>query len=106
MPGPDGGIMHAEVTLQDCVVMMGPPSAEMETTSASDLPRVNASLYVYVDDVDAHHARAKERGATVIDVPRDQDYGDRSYRALDCEGGRWIFASPPTRSRLRSRSTP
>jgi uncharacterized glyoxalase superfamily protein PhnB len=49
---------------------------------------------VHVDDVDAHFRRAFEAGATVIDEPADQEYGERTYRATDPEGHRWIFASP------------
>ena len=47
-----------------------------------------------VDDVDAHFKRALAAGATVIGQPSDQPYGLRTYRALDPEGHRWIFASP------------
>jgi uncharacterized glyoxalase superfamily protein PhnB len=49
---------------------------------------------VRVDDVDAHFRRALAAGATVIDQPADQEYGERTYRATDVEGHRWIFATP------------
>jgi len=42
--------------------------------------------------VDAHYARALGGGATVIGEP-ENDHGRRSYRALDLEGHRWIFAT-------------
>jgi uncharacterized glyoxalase superfamily protein PhnB len=51
-----------------------------------------------VDDVDAHHARARAAGATIAAPPEDQPYGDRSYRAVDPEGHRWIFAGPARES--------
>ena len=47
----------------------------------------------YVDDVDAHHAHATAEGATILETLQDQFYGDRNYRAVDCEGKRWIFAT-------------
>ena len=43
-------------------------------------------------DVDAHCARAREAGATILAEPEDQFYGDRTYRAVDLEGHVWTFA--------------
>ncbi len=54
--------------------------------------RIGHAELGYRDDVDAHHARAKEAGA-VVTTPEDQPYGDRSYRAVDPEGHRWIFST-------------
>lgn len=92
IPGEDGGLMHAEIALKDCVVMMGPPSQEFETASAQDLPRVSASLYVYVDDVDAHHAKAASAGAEPGEL-QDMFWGDRMYAVRDLEGHHWTFAT-------------
>jgi PhnB protein len=46
-------------------------------------------MKVYVDDVDAHFARAKARGATIVSDLQDGFWGGRIYRALDHEGYRW-----------------
>jgi uncharacterized glyoxalase superfamily protein PhnB len=92
IPGEDGALMHAEVALKDCVVMMGPPSQESETVSAQDLPGVSASLYVYVDDVDAHHAMAASAGADPGEL-QDMFWGDRMYAVRDLEGHHWTFAT-------------
>jgi uncharacterized glyoxalase superfamily protein PhnB len=48
----------------------------------------------YVDDVDAHCAQARTRGALIVEEPATHDYGqdhwsDRSYGALDPEGHLW-----------------
>jgi uncharacterized glyoxalase superfamily protein PhnB len=43
------------------------------------------------DDIDAHCARARAAGATIVAEPSDQFYGDRTYRALDPEGHLWTF---------------
>lgn len=45
-----------------------------------------------VDDVDAHHERARSAGAEIFEEPRDQEYGDRRYGARDPEGHEWFFA--------------
>ena len=92
MPGPDGSIMHAEMTVGESVLMLGPPDGSRGTASPSDLPGVNASLYVYVDDVDAHCARARAAGAEIVDDPETMFWGDRIYTARDGEGHRWTFS--------------
>ena len=47
---------------------------------------------MYVEDVDAHFAHARDAGATIHAEPEDQAYGDRRYDAEDPEGHRWSFA--------------
>ena len=91
MPGPDGKIAHAEMTLGDGLVMMGCPGADYRNPKR--LGQTTQSLYVYVDDVDAHCARAKKAGAKIVDEPADQYYGDRRYGAEDPEGHHWYFAT-------------
>ena len=90
MPGPEGGILHAEMECADGVVMLGCPAPDYRNPKA--LGRVTQSLYVYVDDVDEHCRQAKEAGATLLEEPQDQPYGDRRYGAEDPEGHHWYFA--------------
>ena len=71
--------------------MMGSPGGDFQNPKR--LGQVTQSLYVYVDDVDAHCARAREAGAEIIEEPADQPYGDRRYGARDPEGHHWYFAS-------------
>jgi uncharacterized glyoxalase superfamily protein PhnB len=51
------------------------------------------SLYVAVDDPDAHHARASEAGATIERELNETDYGSREYTARDPEGNLWSFGT-------------
>ncbi len=88
---PDGGIMHAEVGFQDNVVMLATASKQMGQASPEDLPLRHGLIVCYVDDVDAHYARAKSAGAKLLSEPTDQFYGDRTYRAVDPEGHEWFF---------------
>jgi uncharacterized glyoxalase superfamily protein PhnB len=53
-----------------------------------------ALMYVLVDDVDAHHARAAQAGAEVVEEPADTPYGHRRYTCDDPEGHEWTFATP------------
>jgi uncharacterized glyoxalase superfamily protein PhnB len=48
--------------------------------------------YIALDDVDAHHARARQEGAEVGELI-DQDYGSREYIAKDPEGNTWSFGT-------------
>lgn len=92
MPGPEGEIMHAEMQLRDAIIMMGPARDEQGSKSPADLPGVNQSLYMYVDDVDAHYQQAKGAGARIVSEPEDMFWGDRMYYAQDLEGHHWNFA--------------
>jgi uncharacterized glyoxalase superfamily protein PhnB len=51
-------------------------------------------VYVIVDDLDGHHARAKAAGARIIEEPADRDYGYRRYGCADPQGHEWYFAQP------------
>ena len=69
---------------------MGVCAAVTEGRTSSVLTGRN-SVLVRVGDVDAHHSRARQRGATIVDPPRDQPYGERQYTAEDLAGHRWDF---------------
>lgn len=47
---------------------------------------------VRVDDVDAHHERAEQHGARIVQPPADFPYGERQYTAEDLAGHRWTFS--------------
>ncbi len=68
------------------------PGPGPTTRNPSILGHVTQSLYVYVDDIDAHFQRSKDAGALIIDELKDQAYGDRRYGAADPEGHCWYFA--------------
>ncbi|WP_030713487.1 VOC family protein [Streptomyces griseus] len=52
-----------------------------------------AGVYVVVDEVDEHCARAREFGVEILMDPTDQDYGSRDYMARDAEGNVWSFGT-------------
>lgn len=92
-----GRVMHAELTLgDDGLILLGQPPAPYQNPKR--LGQKTQSLYVYVDDVDAHCAQARSQGATIIEEPNDASYGDRRYGAHDPEGHVWYFAAPRQRS--------
>jgi uncharacterized glyoxalase superfamily protein PhnB len=90
IPGPDGKITHAEMEFGEAVVMMGHPGADFRNPKR--LGQATQNLYVYVYYVERHYRQAKEAGATILEEPKDQFYGDRRYGAEDPEGHHWFFA--------------
>ena len=54
--------------------------------------RVTHLIRVRVDDVEVHHARARDFGAHVLDGPVDREYGERDYTVEDLGGHRWNFS--------------
>ncbi|MDH6244688.1 PhnB protein [Mycobacterium sp. OTB74] len=65
-------------------------------SSTGQRPPANAVLYVYVPDVDIAYERAIARGATSLEVPTVQPYGDRRAMVRDRWDNTWQIA---TRSR-------
>lgn len=100
--GEGGEIIHSELVFGESVVMVGAekslahPEATWRRSPASIDGGNTQSLMLYVDDVDAHCARAREAGARIVKEPENTDYGeeyweDRAYEATDPEGHRWWF---------------
>lgn len=50
------------------------------------------SIMVRVTDVDAHHRRAVERRAHILQSPADFPYGERQYTVCDLGGHIWTFS--------------
>ncbi|MBK6627156.1 MAG: VOC family protein [Flavobacteriales bacterium] len=79
---PDGTIMHAEVMLDDTVIMLGQASEKF--------PAVPIVMHVYVADVDAAYAKALSLGCEAVEAPKQRD-GDPDRRASfkDYAGNWW-----------------
>ncbi|MEZ5906755.1 MAG: VOC family protein [Geminicoccaceae bacterium] len=88
-PTDDGGIGHAELSFGNGILMLGSARDEPGNPWAAN----PIGIYVVVDDVDAHCARARAAGAEIVIEPRDTDYGSREYSARDCEGRLWSFGT-------------
>lgn len=91
MPNEQGGVAHAELEFEGAVLMLGTPGGDFKSPKTSGVGSP-AFVHLYVDDVDAHYAHAKEAGAEITREPEEQFYGDRTYGAKDPEGMSWYFA--------------
>ncbi len=98
--GEGGRIEYSELVLPGGLVTVG-------EAGGKDRPWLQApaslgggntqNMFVYVDDVEAHCARAREAGATIVFPPTVSDYGedhwaDRNYECVDLAGHHWWFA--------------
>ncbi len=96
-----GRLSHGEMQAGDGVIMLATPTPDYQAPRRhrdgceaaekwSAVPYIVDGVLVYVDDVDAHFARATQRGAAIITGVEADQYGKR-YRAEDLEGHRWMF---------------
>jgi uncharacterized glyoxalase superfamily protein PhnB len=83
--GSAGGL-HSELRLRDSMLMIGGGGA----WKGSPQP---TTLHVYVENADAVYQRALANGATSIDPPTDQPYGDREAGVQDLSGNHWYIAT-------------
>jgi uncharacterized glyoxalase superfamily protein PhnB len=99
--GEDREVAHAELSLGPGIIMLGSASHEMKPVDTDavtaggepDFSRIPFSLYVAVDDVDAHCERARAAGAEMLRGPENTDYGSREYSCRDLEGNVWSFGT-------------
>jgi PhnB protein len=89
-----GGGMHGEMSLDGERIMMGQGATDWGMVSPRDATMATMGVFIYLDDVDAHHARAAAAGAEIVQPPRDESYG-RTYTARDLDGHPWFFTTPP-----------
>ncbi len=85
----DGTVVHAEIAIEDSVVMLGDGSGPF--TVPSSLGGTSVGLHVYVADVDAMTAAAGGFGAEILQAPQDMFYGDRSAILRDPFGHVWVL---------------
>ncbi len=83
---PDGSIMHAEVRIDDSVVMIA-------GDGGGAFPAFPIWLHVYVPDVDATYERALSAGGISVQEPTQKDDPDRRGGVRDPAGNTWWIAT-------------
>ena len=84
-PNDAGKLMHAEVRIDDTVVMLA--------DGAEDWPPMPAYVHIYVQDVDATYKRALEAGATSVQEPLKKEDEDKRGGVKDAGGTTWWIAT-------------
>ncbi len=85
LDNPDGSIMHAEVRIDDTVVMI--------SDGGGNVPAFPIWLHVYVPDVDATYQRALTAGGLSVQEPTQKDDPDRRCGVQDPAGNTWWIAT-------------
>ncbi len=83
---PEGMVHHAMVRIGDSMIEMGEAHGE-----AQPMP---PALYMYVENLEETYQRALDAGATSLQPPTDQAYGDRTAWVKDAWGNVWYLATP------------
>lgn len=83
---PDGSLMHAEIRIDDSVVMISGGAAEAVSAPAH--------VHLYVQDAQSSFARAIEAGASAVQAParKDED-DDLRGGVMDTSGNIWWIAT-------------
>lgn len=90
----DDRVLTAKVRTGTGVILVGPGMKAFGTCAVPNPELVSTMIYVYVNEVDAHYARAKAAGARIWSEPHVHFGGNRQYTASDPGGQRWTFAQP------------
>lgn len=81
----DGKLLHAEVRIDDTVLMLA--------DGAEGWPPVASYVHVYVPDVDATYRRAVEAGASAVQEPVQKEDEDKRGGVKDSGGTTWWIAT-------------
>ena len=83
---PDGSIMHAEIRIDDSVIMLG--------DSSQQFPPVSLVMHVYVTNVDETFDKAVKAGCEIVERPKERE-GDPDRRATfkDFAGNLWSIGT-------------
>jgi PhnB protein len=83
---PEGAVAHAKLQIGDSMLELGEAHGEFQP--------MPCLLHLAVDNVDAAYDRAVAAGASSVESPADQPYGDRRAAVKDPAGNAWYFAAP------------
>ena len=96
VPGEDGAVAHAQLTLGDGMIMLGSERddehGQLMAVPGSVGPNTQ-SAYVVVDGVEAVHDRAKAAGAPIVTPLQNPEYGGVFFACRDPEGHVWNIGS-------------
>ena len=85
-PEESGKLMHAEVRIDDTVIMLADPAPP-------DWPSIPSYVHIYVRDVDATYRKALEAGATSVQEPVKKQDEDKRGGIKDAGGTTWWIAT-------------
>jgi PhnB protein len=84
-PDAEGKLRHAEVRIDDSVIMVA--------DGAPGWPPIQAHVHIYVRNVDATYRRALEAGAVSVQEPVKKEDEDKRGGVKDAGGTTWWIAT-------------
>jgi uncharacterized glyoxalase superfamily protein PhnB len=84
-PDAEGKLRHAEVQIDDSVIMVA--------DGAPGWPPIQAHVHIYVLDVDATYRRALDAGAVCVQEPVKKEDEDKRGGVKDAGGTTWWIAT-------------
>jgi uncharacterized glyoxalase superfamily protein PhnB len=84
-PDSNGGVIHAEVRIDDSVLMIA--------DGTEGWPAIPSHVHVYVPDVDASYRRALQAGAVSVQEPVQKEDADKRGGVKDAGGTTWWIAT-------------
>jgi uncharacterized glyoxalase superfamily protein PhnB len=92
--GPDGAVMHAQLTFGNGMIMVGSvrkgtPLSELERQPDEIGGAETQAPYLVVSDIDGIYASAKFAGARMVTDLEEKDYGGKAFSCSDPEGHVW-----------------
>jgi uncharacterized glyoxalase superfamily protein PhnB len=96
--GEDGRIVHAELTFENGMIMLGAVDPTSEYGRLISQPddiggRETQTVYVVSSDPDEIYRRARAAGAKILREIRDESYGGRGFMCSDPQGHIWSIGS-------------
>jgi PhnB protein len=93
MNGPDRKPIHAELTLRNTTLMLGPENPQRGMRSAKTLGGSPVTLYLTAENVDKVVAKAVKLGATQQGPVMEMFWGDRCGNLVDPDGYAWMVGT-------------
>ena len=85
-PDDSGKLMHAEVKIDDTVIMLADPAPP-------DWNPIAAYVHIYVSDVDATYRKALDAGAESVQEPIKKEDEDKRGGVKDAGGTTWWIST-------------
>lgn len=93
LAGPDGVIMHCEILIGDCRLMLSDEFPDSGINSPISIGGTPVSLNIYVDDVDTLLPKLLQAGCEELAPLKLQFHGDKSAKIRDPFGHIWHVAT-------------
>jgi PhnB protein len=90
---PGGRIGHAELKIGNTTIMLADEFPEMNVRGPQSLGGTSVGLALHVAHVDATTSAAAAAGATIVNPPADQFYGERTSKLVDPFGHEWHIST-------------